>query len=98
MTLEFDNTISCNDDENDNKEYDTYQETLETRLYINDFFKQINHKLSQKKWKEKMKTMRTLCEYITTFGTDSVQGTAGIIQLKNDKKSKVYFLTWVNLS
>ena len=91
MTLEFENTLNCIIDENNSKEYETYEEVLEQRLYINDFFKQITHKLSQKKWKEKMKTMRSLCDYMTTFGTDSVQGTAGIIQLKDSKKSKVVF-------
>ena len=91
MTLEFENTLNCKEYESDSKGYETYEEVLEKRLYINDFFKQINDKLTQKKWKEKMKTMRALCEYIITFGTDSVQGTAGIIQLKDDNKSKVVF-------
>lgn len=68
-----------------------FKNILESRIEILEYFKQINEKLSQKKWKEKMKTMRTLCEYVTTFGTDSVQGTAGIVQLKNNNKSKSVF-------
>lgn len=70
---------------------DSYNSIIEQRMEISQYFDNIMIKLSQKKWKEKLKTMRSLCEYLTTFGTDSVQGTAGIIKLKNKQESKVVF-------
>jgi len=41
--------------------------------------------------KDRMKTMRSLFNYETTFGTESVQGTAGIVSIKNDEDSKIVF-------
>jgi len=78
-------------DKNNKNDKDSYKNILQERLEISKYFDNIIMKLSQKKWKDKLKTMRSLCQYLTTFGTDSVQGTAGIIQLKNDATNKVVF-------
>ena len=44
------------------------------------------------KLKEKMKTMREFFDYVCKFGTDSVQGTAGLISTKDIKDSKKIIL------
>lgn len=69
-----------------------YQDVIQERLQILDYFNSVIKKLSTKKLKEKMKTMREFFDYVCKFGTDSVQGTAGIIATKDirDPKQIVY--------
>jgi hypothetical protein len=91
MDDETPSTMNNNDENSNESSSDSYKNILSERLEISDYFENIITKLSQKKWKEKLKTMRSLCEYLTTFGTDSAQGTAGIIKLKNNENNKVVF-------
>ena len=83
--------MDTNTDSTQPENYPYHQQILEERKRVKEFFENVMLKLTQKKWKEKLKTMRFFCDYITTFGTDSVQGTAGIIQLKNKDETKVVF-------
>ena len=63
-----------------------YHHILEKRNEIRHYFLDAAEKLKSKKIKDKMKAMRTMFNYLSTFGTDSVQGTAGLIStLQNDQ-------------
>lgn len=63
----------------------TYVDILEERESIKQYFQENLSLVNSKKIKDKMKTMRSLFNFETTFGTESVQGTAGIVSIKNKK-------------
>jgi hypothetical protein len=63
-----------------------YNQILEKRKEVRQYFSDAAEKLKSKKIKEKMKCMRSMFNYISTFGTDSVQGTAGIVSTLQDDK------------
>lgn len=65
-----------------------YQDVIQERIQLTEYFNTVINKLSSKKLKEKMKTMREFFDYVCKFGTDSVQGTAGLISTKDIKDSK----------
>lgn len=65
-----------------------YQDIIQERIQVTDYFNTVINKLSVKKLKDKMKTMREFFDYICKFGTDSAQGTAGIISTKDVKDGK----------
>ena len=62
-----------------------YIQILEQREKIKNYFEENISLINSKKIKDKMKTMRTLFNFETIFGTESVQGTAGVVSIKPKK-------------
>jgi len=68
-----------------------YNQILTKRKEIQEYFSDAAEKLKSKKIKDKMKFMRSLFNYESTFGTDSVQGTAGIVSTAKNENDKIVF-------
>jgi len=68
-----------------------YEHILETRKVIRELSEKIKKNLVTKKTREKMKYMRSQFDFERVFGSESVQGTAGIIKLKDVDNVPIVF-------
>lgn len=68
-----------------------YDEILKVRKNIRDFFKKLKSVTDTKKIKEKLKYLRSQLNFKRVFSSDSVQGTAGIISIKELDNNPIVF-------
>ena len=78
------------DKELEEKETD-FDKLLETRKLCRELIAQIKRNTDSKKTRDKMKFMRSQFNFVKVFGSESVQGTAGIISLKGIKDVPIVF-------
>lgn len=64
---------------------------LETRKLCRQLISEIKKNTDSKKTRDKMKFMRSQFNFVKVFGSESVQGTAGIISLKGIKDVPIVF-------
>ena len=74
----------------DEKETD-FLKLLETRKLCRQLIAEIKKNTDSKKTRDKMKFMRSQFNFVKVFGSESVQGTAGIISLKGIKDVPIVF-------
>jgi len=72
------------------KEID-YEKLLELRKTTREIFDKIKTTADIKKTRDKLKSLRTHLKFCRIFNSDTVQGTAGIVQLKNLPENNIVF-------
>jgi len=68
-----------------------YDEILKVRKNVRDFFQKLKSVTESKKTKEKLKYLRSQLNFKRVFSSDSVQGTAGLVTIKELDQNPIVF-------
>jgi len=85
------NIITMSLEKNFEEKETDFEKLLETRKLCRELISQIKRNVDGKKTRDKMKFMRSQFNFEKVFGSESVQGTAGIISLKGINHVPIVF-------